>query len=57
MRIPAMVFHGEVSTALGASGAITGRYKGNDVNTATEVTAEQKAKQEAYERELQDQTM
>lgn len=57
LSIPAMVFSGEVSTALGALGAITGRYKGNDVNTATEVTAEQKAKQEAYERELQDQAM
>ncbi|KIM08761.1 MAG: hypothetical protein KU29_03270 [Sulfurovum sp. FS06-10] len=55
--IPAMVFSGEVSSALGAISAIASKYKGNDVRTAQEATADQKAKQDAYERELQDQAM
>lgn len=55
--IPAMVFSGEVSSALGAVSSIASKYKGNDVRTAQEVTAEQRAKQDAYERELQDQAM
>lgn len=55
--IPAMVFSGEVSSALGAVSSIASKYKGNDVRTAQEATAEQRAKQDAYERELQDQAM
>jgi len=57
LSIPAMVFSGEVSMAMSALGSIAGKYKGNDTRTAQEVTAEQKSKQEAYERELQDQAM
>ena len=57
LSIPAMVFSGEVSMAMSALGSLAGKYKGNDTRTAQEVTAEQKAKQEAYERELQDQAM
>ena len=57
LLIPAMIFSGEVSMAMSALGSIAGKYKGNDTRTAQEVTADQKAKQEAYERELQDQAM
>jgi len=57
LSIPAMVFSGEVSMAMSALGSIAGKYKGNDTRTSQEVTAEQKSKQEAYERELQDQAM
>ncbi|WP_457749110.1 hypothetical protein, partial [Sulfurimonas sp.] len=55
--IPAMVFSGEVGMAAGALSGLASRYKGNDIETATGATAKQKAQNDAYERELQDQAM
>lgn len=50
--IPAMVFSGEVSMAMGAISSLANKYKGNEASTAQEVSAEQRAKQDAYENEM-----
>ena len=55
--IPTMVFSGEVSMAAGAIGSLAGRYKGNDSKTATETSAEEQSKNDAWERELKDKAM
>ena len=53
--IPAMVFSGEVGMAAGALSGLASSYKGNDAQTAIDVTAKQKATQAAWEKDLQDQ--
>ena len=53
--IPGMVFSGEVAMAAGAIGGLASKYKGNDIQTATEISAKQKATEEAWENDLRDQ--
>jgi len=53
--IPAMVFSGEVGMAAGALSGLASTYKGHDIQTGIHESAQQKAHQEAWERDLQDQ--
>lgn len=53
--IPGMVFSGEVAMAAGVISGLASRYKGNDIQTATSESAQQKAQNAAWENELRDQ--
>ena len=52
--IPGMVFSGEVGMAVGALSGLANKYKGNDIQTATSESAQQKAQNAAWESDLRD---
>lgn len=46
--IPTIVFTGKVAVAAGALSGLGGLYKGNAIETATKISSEQRAKEDAY---------
>lgn len=52
--IPTIVFTGKVAVAASAMGGVSSQYKGNNIDTATNVATDQKAQQTAYENAMID---
>jgi hypothetical protein len=55
--IPTMVFTGKVAMASSAISGLGGRYQGNDIDTATSLTAQQRSAKSTYNRAMQDEAL